>query len=593
MYFPQLNVIPQSRVYTEVFRGYNHNLKIYDGEWYDETNMCSSYYPLFAQRDKRGTVAQLVNPQGLLAKEALMYVDGATLYYNGAAVAGVTLSTASDMIPKRLVSMGAYAVIFPDKVYVNTADLTDYGNIDATFTTISGADVSYQMCKADGTAYTGATISVTAPAAPLNGALWVDAGADVHTLKQYSTASALWVSIPTTYTRIGYTNIGANFEEWDGVTLSGCTGSAENTAVQAQIAALNTTHVIYAKGADYIVVVGLLDQAYTQQTGSVTVKRECPAMDYVIESNNRLWGCKYGMVGGESVNELYACKLGDFKNWNCFMGISTDSYAVTVGSDGLFTGAFTHLGYPLFFKENCIHKVAGSQPSNFSVDTTVCRGVQQGSHSSLAIVNELLFYKSRSDVCYYDGALPNSVSDALGVATYSSAVAGVYGSRYYISMKDAANAWHLFCYDVARGIWHREDATQAAAFAQLRGDLVYVDAATKKLMSATGATGTLETSVSWSAESGIMGYEYPDAKYISRFNIRAKLAAGATITLYVEYDSSGTWVNMGTYTGTSYTQTFTIPVIPRRCDHLRLKLAGAGDAKLYSMARILEQGGDG
>ena len=54
MYYPTLNPIAQSRLITETFGGYNHNLRILSGEWYDETNITSSYYPLFSQRDKRG-----------------------------------------------------------------------------------------------------------------------------------------------------------------------------------------------------------------------------------------------------------------------------------------------------------------------------------------------------------------------------------------------------------------------------------------------------------------------------------------------------------------------------------------------------------
>jgi hypothetical protein len=90
-----------------------------------------------------------------------------------------------------------------------------------------------------------------------------------------------------------------------------------------------------------------------------------------------------------------------------------------------------------------------------------------------------------------------------------------------------------------------------------------------------------------------MGYEYPDAKYVSRFNIRARLAAGARMKLELEYDSDGQWRDAGTYAGSDLTRTCTIPVVPRRCDHMRLRLSGAGDVKLFSIARILEQGGDG
>ena len=96
------------------------------------------------------------------------------------------------------------------------------------------------------------------------------------------------------------------------------------------------------------------------------------------------------------------------------MGTSQDSYAVTVGSDGDFTGCIAHLGYVLFFKEDIIHKMYGTKPENFQLSTTHVRGVERGSEQSLAIVNETLYYKSRDGVCGYDGSLPYEVGVPLG-----------------------------------------------------------------------------------------------------------------------------------------------------------------------------------
>jgi hypothetical protein len=45
--------------------------------------------------------------------------------------------------------------------------------------------------------------------------------------------------------------------------------------------------------------------------------------------------------------------------------------------------------------------------------------------------------------------------------------------------------------------------------------------------------------------------------------------------------------------GHGKTQTYMIPVIPRRCDHMRIRLTGEGDMQLYSIARLLGLGGDG
>lgn len=258
--------------------------------------------------------------------------------------------------------------------------------------------------------------------------LWIDSSSTPHVLKQYSSYTAQWAVVPSTYVRIEYSGvggIGAPFSAFDGVTISGA--SAEGSGVADQIAALNGSQIIYDKGDDYIVVTGLLDQAYTQTTGSLTVSRRMPLVDYLVEADNRLWGCRYGPNNdGDVVNEIYCSALGDFKNWNKFLGISTDSYVASVGTDGKFTGAITHMGYPLFWKENYLHKVYASTNGAHQIVDTACRGVQDGCSKSLAIVNETLYFKARVGICAYDGSLPVSVNEIFGTERYSDAVAGAY-----------------------------------------------------------------------------------------------------------------------------------------------------------------------
>jgi hypothetical protein len=392
----------------------------------------------------------------------------------------------------------------------------------------------------------------------------------------------MWVAVATTYIKIHATGIGKPFSVNDGVTISG--------VADESLSDLNATMVIWAKGDDYIVVTGILDEVTTQDT-AIKVQRLMPEMDFIIESENRLWGCRYGPQGDQIVNEIYACKLGDFKNWYCYMGVSTDSYASSVGTDGQFTGAITHLGYPLFFKENCLHKVYGNYPANYQIQTTTCRGVQKGCGKSLAIVNEVLYYKSRSSVCAYDGSLPQEISSAFGDENYFNAVAGSLRNKYYISMSDANDKWHMFVYDTAKGMWHREDDTQATCFCQCRGDLYYIDYATNQIKTVKG-TGVLETApIKWEAVTGIIGTDTPDKKYISRMDVRMKLAIGTVVTFYAEYDSSGEWEHLFSMTGKDL-RSFAVPVRPKRCDHMRLKIVGVGDAKIFSISKTIEQGSD-
>ena len=93
-----------------------------------------------------------------------------------------------------------------------------------------------------------------------------------------------------------------------------------------------------------------------------------------------------------------------------------------------------------------------------SIGETPCRGVQKGSAESVVLVGDSLFYKSRADICVWQGGFPESVSEALGAEQYTDAAAGALGGKYYISMKNSAGEWGLYVYDSLLGIWLREDS---------------------------------------------------------------------------------------------------------------------------------------
>ena len=569
------------REVTDEFRGYNHNLKIADGEFFHTQNLTSTYYPLLANRKKRGRITGLTAPQGLLAKEKLAYVDSGTLYYDGEATA-VTGLTAGE---KTLVSMGANIVIFPDKVYYNTADPTDYGDLEAVYT--STGNVKFTMCRVDGTDYSTPTVDDEPPESPSNGDIWIDTSGSSYSVKIYVSATTTWSEIPTVYTKVEFISEGelpGLFSKYDGVTISG-----------AEVDEVNGDKILYNVGGDentfdYIVVVGLLEEAVTQTTGYVKIERRVPDMDYVTEAQNRLWGCKYGIVDGVNLNEIYCCALGDFRNWRQYLGISTDSWTASVGSDGPWTGAVNYLGYPMFFKEDRIHRVVISSQGAHQITETVCRGVQAGSSKSLQVVNETLIYKSRADVCAYQGAFPQGISEALGELPFYDAVAGSIGDKYYVSMKDGGENWHLFVFDTKRAFWLREDDFHARAFARL-GDELYAISDENVLYAMHGSEGELEPYVAWIAETGLMYYQYPDRKYVQRYNLRLYMEDGAEADVYIMYDSSGEWVRQGRIRQKG-TRTVTLPVRPRRCDHLRMKIVGKGEIRLYSIARILSIGSD-
>lgn len=357
--------------------------------------------------------------------------------------------------------------------------------------------------------------------------------------------------------------LGAAFREGDGVNVTGI-GNL----------------VIRARGADFLVIPGTVGQ----EALTVTVERRMPEVDFLIESENRLWGCRYG----DGVNEIYASKLGDFRNWNCFQGVATDSFAASCGTDGPFTGAVTHLGIPLFFKENCVHKVYGSYPANFSIRTTACRGVQKGCGGSLAIVNETLYYKSRSGICAYDGSLPVEVSQSLGAVPYGAAVGGAHGSKYYVCL-EGEDGWQLFVYDTARGLWHREDKLQATAFCSFRGELYCIDGRNRNILTLLGSAEPWEGEVQWMARTGELALSSPDSKYLSRLAVRLSVEPGTEAELLVRYDGAGEWVRLCSIHSMEL-RSISVPVTPRRCDHMALMLRGRGGMKLHAITKTWQEG---
>ena len=575
MKYPRLRVTESSRQMVDVFKGYNHNLRIGDGEFFDMKNMTSDSYPVLSPRGKRGVYASPASPTGLIAKDALCYVDGTDFVINEYRI-DMGLSDE----PKQLVSMGAYVIILPDKKYINTANIGDRGSIEAEFRT--GGKASFTLCKLDSSDYVLTyPPSEKEPSGAKNMELWIDTSSEPHALKQYSESASMWVSVATTYVKISYPGIGAAFEKYDGIELSGL----EETGA----ASLNGSAVVWEKGDDYIVVVGILDTVVEVET-PFTVARKMPKLDFVIESENRLWGCRYGTANnGEIVNEIYASKLGDFKNWGCYMGLSTDSYTASCGTDGQFTGAITHLGYPLFWKEGFVHKVYGNYPSNYQVQTTACRGVQKGCEKSLAIVNETLLYKARSGIMAYDGSLPTEASYALGNEAYSNAVGGSIGNKYYVSMQDADEKWHLFVYDMGKGMWHKEDDLKVECFCTCRSELYAINGSNIITMLGSGVKDAAATE--WMVQTGEIGISSPDMKYISRLTLRMMLEPKARADFFVQYDFSEDWEYLFTQTGTDL-RSFSIPIRPNRCDFMKLRIEGVGVAKIYSITKTIEQGSE-
>lgn len=565
---PSIVDIENKRDMITKFTGLNLTSYVRDGEFSAAQNISTDEYPVFTPRKPRHRVRNIAKPNGLIAHTRLAWVDGTDFYYDGENVGTVEDS------PKQMVCQGAYIIIFPDKVMYNTHT----GEFEPLGNTVSVSTVRWELTNKDATAYVY-TKSDTAPTSPTNGQYWLDTSSEVHVLKQYSSDQSQWVSIPTVYVKISATGIGVGFNELDTVTISGMPEDV-----------LNGDYSLQAVNDDWILITQIIDEAGDAMVvNDATVERKIPDLDFITEANNRVWGCS------NEKHEIYASKQGDPKNWNSYLGIASDSYAMTVGTVGDFTGAITHLGYITFLKEDVIQKIYGSKPANFQLIDTHSRGVEKGSEKSLCILNETLFYMSKDDACCYATALPQNISRNLGNANYKNAVGGTHGRKYYISMQDEQDEWGLYVYDTDYAAWSKEDAKQILYFASRGNEMYFVDS-DGWLWNVNGSTeydtedAAEEGTIYWSATTGPMWCDMPDAKYITKLQMRVNLDVGSLLRVEVAYDD-GDFMEVYRERANKM-RSFTVPITARRCDTMRIRLSGEGMCKIYSIAKTIEQGSE-
>ncbi len=578
MFYPNLKSPPTTRRVIDTFRGINQGEDIGAGEFRDMKNLSSRHYPLLAPRGPRESLQKLTLPQGLMGNDCLCWVDNGKFYIDGALVEGLALATAcgtcaqkaacpkyvsgKTRCEKTLLSMGAYTLIFPDKKWVlNTDGTITHGDIEASFTAMADP-VTYTLCRENGDSFEA--VSPIQPANPADGDLWISDG-----LKQWSSDADAWVSVSASYVRLDCPNIGKNFSKFDAVSLSGLPEG------------LNGSAVLWHVEKDAIVIQGTVTAAGAAR--NVSVRRQLPLMDFVTVCGNRLWGCRYGKDrGGNFVNEIYCSKLGDFKNFQCFMGVSTDSGVISVGSRGPFTAAFTYQDHPLFFKEEVIHKVFVSSNAAHSVSDILCPGVGAGCENSLAVAGGRLCYQGRNSLWAYDGGSPRCISEKLADESCQFSCAAGNREKYYVYRNK-----FLWVYDTRHGLWHREDNLPIISLCA-QGGHIYAATGTE-LLNLTANPG--QETLSWWGETGDLGGFTPDSKYLKKLTARLTLEQGASVNFLVRYDHADHWQTLGVVNGDRL-KSVQFSLLPQRCDTLRLCIQGVGNAKIHAITKTYERGSD-
>ena len=661
--YPMLQVGSRQPVTTNVFLGLNQNTVVADGEMNDMLNLSGRSYPMLDQRPERkylayGTEMVSYDISGICGGESLIRTYGTGVYVNNTQVTGMSVTSpgvGTAEKGKTIIRMGAYALIFPDMKWFNTANPTQYGSLER----INNDSGSPYGLGVTGVKFTGEVeggYAITSPHPVGEGDTTEDpsTGAIMLSVTNSQVETLIWldgdwrhVNNPGTVISIvaSNTEIDSIVTAQAGETIifdniRGSAGFISDHPQQAlQLAALSGSHMIkkvevtdnYNNSTTLSKIdIHIEDKAFQGNISSSSnvlynkIKMYYPTPDFIMSTGNRLWMCRYKDENGQVLNEIRASRLGSIFQWDIFDGLSTDAYALTAGTDGPWTGCAVLKGQPLFFKEHCIHRITGSMPSNYQEIVTMCRGIQAGCWRSAVVVDERLYYKSVTDVMVYDGSVPASVSEGMDFRHHLMARAGENNGILYLCMQNRKRRIHstypyeLYTYDTRKGLWHRQDDICIQMFARA-GENLYSFRKRFDAAAAQGRTNTLtihgdfraddvynaiapstdgprksdEEPQDWSATFGLFGVDYPDQKYLSRFNIRVQLEQDAWLKMEVQYDEDGNWEDAGTYWGRRM-NTIMIPLAPRRCDRFQLRLSGGGGrCRIFSISRQFEGGADG
>lgn len=598
------------RTLTRAFGGLNETYGCTEAEYSAGVNFSARDFPALSTRTPRRRLREVSGLNGMYHLNGLLMVCGRDLVYtpDDADLEPVCCSEAVSDSKKMMVGIGSRILIFPDKIAFDTADGSVIG-LEALWEA-KGQSVRFEPCDAAGNVYQVESYGKTEPERPEDGQVFLKVEEEERpwkagsVLEVYSAASGSWVAVTLDHCRITAAGAQKRFAQWDTVTIEGT--AAEQTG---QWTGLDGDRIVYEVGEDWLRVradpagdyfYGSLVQSegaaqWTSLDGkenrsfaveqTVKLQRRVPDLDYVTECDNRVWGCS------SRENRIYGCKLGDPTNWFSYRGIAADSYAVTVGSDGVFTGAATCMGYALFFKENTMHKLYGSKPSDLQLTSLRCRGVARNAARSLCVLNETLYYLSPDGVMAWDGSIPVKVSGALDagkLANVKNAVGGVLDGRYYlhISREEA----RLLVYDTERGLWSEEDVC-SYEMASTGGQLYLWDG--QALWAADPSrerdwqnTEEVEKEIPFELVSGEIGLENTEQSYLSRLTLRMDAERTSTVEVAVSYDG-GRWETVAQLTAQGSRRSYDLPFVPRRYGTLRLRLRGKGQITLRSLAKTV------
>lgn len=542
------NAKSNGKVMTSTFRGLNRAEAGDEDEFTDMLNLSSDKYPYLSPRQARETICEqdgiqyFIAPQ-LVPNESITAFTGianGVFYYNGTAVESEESAEIDPNTKKCLIDFNGYILIFPDKLYYCYTAAEEnilkrieagYSNVNLTFATSGSNDDSTLTNKVTKTG-----------------------GWDA-----FAVGDSLTVQCADTYSQNNTVLIDSKYDEVSDSTIMSC-------VVEAIDGNTMTIKCVSRLGVKLAVKAG-------STTGSI--RKAMPNITRACVCNNRVFGTD------EAGEMIYASKLADFKNWNVFEGLSTDSWYAQVGTEGRFTGIVAYNQSVVAFKDNYIHMIYGDKPSNYQVSKQITKGCIDG--DSIAETEGSLIFLSYDGFYAFTGHTPTLISRKLN-RRYDAAAAGTNGGKYYVSAKNGDETEFLV-YDAQKNVWHKEDDLDVRWFVRYN-DGLYAATADKIVRFDSGT----ET-VRWMAESVRFRDGTMMKRSLNELYFRIRPEAGSKVEIYCRYDDFP-WVKYATVEPNAHGHmVYRVPARFASADSYGYKLVGVGNAVVEAVERKIYGGG--
>lgn len=371
-----------------------------------------------------------------------------------------------------------------------------------------------------------------------------------------------------------------------------------------------------------------LKQSNIYAASEITATGGLPPIRFLATHQGRVWGAENTVVS--------ASAYASYANWETDLSYITnenDGYGAahawvsSIQSDnytsGDVAGIFNFLGNLIVFRKDYMFEISGTK-NPFRVNDIINKGTIDG--KSIAACGGILFFAGIDGVYAYSGGMPECISAGLDIRTFIKAAATADDRCYYLYAEvirnSGASEKKIYVYDTVENAWSirslpAADDIEICALTRVGGgvyaltkiktegscEINNIDYSVDIFGGRLYKLDTLEYSGSnWFADTEVMaadtaGTVSANPKRIKEIRLIAELGSGSHLNIFAakadevissDSEAAKKYKNEG---DVALRFPIVLKIFGRSGYGYKIRLAGSGFARIYSMEVIYADGG--